>query len=201
MMGVLTRNGLTVAGLAQPIDVITGPAAGEIGQRVFIGPTDPISDIPVTIEFEHHQVHEGETYRAQSAALSAPQQFVIVTGSHANPLYAPHMVVSANIYGGAMRLSLYEGQTGATIGAAVTANNRRRQSANLPTATVSLASGATGTKLLETTMIAAGVMSSDSRSGTEWILKENATYLVSCEEVASYTDSYVTFNWYEDLGL
>lgn len=29
--------------------------------NVQIGPGDPISNIPVVMDFEHHQVHEGET--------------------------------------------------------------------------------------------------------------------------------------------
>lgn len=187
---------------ADTAEISTGAVDGEKGLRVFIGPTDPVSDLPVFVEFEHHQVHEGETYRAQSAALSATQQFVIVTGAHANPIQAPHMIVGAAVYGGAMRLELYEGLSVAgTVGAALTPHNRRRQSTNTPTATISLVTGATGTTLLETTMIAASERTSDNRAGSEWILKPSTSYLVVATEVVAYTDTFVTFSWYEDLGV
>ena len=43
--------------------VITGYFTGEKGLRVFVGPTDPISDMPVFILAEHHHMHEGEMHQ------------------------------------------------------------------------------------------------------------------------------------------
>jgi len=50
-------------------------------------------------------------------------------------------------------------------------------------------------------MIAASERTTDNRAGSEWILKASTTYLVVATEVVAYTDTFVTFSWYEDLGV
>lgn len=48
---------------SQALPIVTGYVTGEKGVRVFIGPTDPISDIPITLDLAHHQLHEGEQHQ------------------------------------------------------------------------------------------------------------------------------------------
>jgi len=55
--GIRTQEVLLHDEDGNPIPVVTGFNTGEKGLRVFIGPTDPISDIPVVMEFGQHQVH------------------------------------------------------------------------------------------------------------------------------------------------
>lgn len=40
------------------------------GLRVLIGPTDVISNMPVFQLYDHHQIHEGETWRWSTWVLS-----------------------------------------------------------------------------------------------------------------------------------
>jgi hypothetical protein len=43
--------------------VAARPISGTKALAVSIGPTDPISDIPVMMPYDHHQLHEGELFR------------------------------------------------------------------------------------------------------------------------------------------
>lgn len=186
--------------------IVTGPFTGEKGLRVYGGPTDPVSDIPVFIDFEHHQVHEGETFRAQSLALSATTMFRFsVPAGYSPTIQAPHLIVSTAVYGGTLRMELFEGFTGIpTPGTALLIRNRNRNYSAPSPATVSIhpvTGTLTGTTLLETTIIAAGERSTDTRAGAEWILKPGTDYLIVATEVAAFTDTFVHFDYYEDKGV
>lgn len=187
-------------------EIMTGPVAGEKGVRVFIGPTDPVSDLPVFVDFEHHQVHEGETFKAQSLALSATTMFRFsVPAGYSPTIRAPHLVLSAEVYSGALKLELFEGFSGTpTPGTALVIRNRNRNVAIPDPATVAIhpvTGTLTGTSLLETHMISAGNGEAKSRQGSEWILKPNTDYLIVATEVSAFTNTFVNFDWYEDTGV
>lgn len=168
--------------------------------NVQIGPGDPISNIPVVMDFEHHQVHEGETYRAQSthAALGTTTvkfSITVPAGKY------PHMIVACDVYNGAAKVLLYAEAT-ATGGTAVTAYNRERNSLNIPGTTIKAGVTSTDGSLIETFYVAAGIRTSGvGRSVSEWVLKAGATYRVDVTGLVANTEAVVGFNFYEDLGV
>jgi hypothetical protein len=79
--------------------------------NVQIGPGDVVSNIPVIIDFDHHQVHEGETYKALGALTTINTntlKFAISVPVFPNPIQGPHMVVMADTYNGSVRVDIYE---------------------------------------------------------------------------------------------
>lgn len=176
------------------------------GLCVNIGPTDPISDIPVVMDFAHHQVHEGETYRIQHS-ITATTTYLIQSPTVANPLHAPHMVVSADVYEGTLKIQIYENPTrGGTFAAGTVLNafNRHRGSANTPNAVIThTPTDLTGGTLLETYYVGTGLntKAAAQRSSSEIVLKSNEDYRVVVTEVVATTESLVEFDWYEDLGV
>ncbi len=171
--------------------------------NVQIGPGDPISNIPVVMDWEHHQVHEGESYAAQYYTASvADTKFAIVVPIYAHGLDAPHLVIEAGIYGGAGQIDVYEGAT-YTGGTLMTAWNRDRNSANVPAMTIySGVTSSDGTLMPWTTLFAsAGKTAQGTRSATEFVLKSNTKYRIDFTELSAATRVVIRFEWYEDLGV
>ena len=185
-------------------DPISGAVTGEKGLRVYIGPTDPISDIPVVMEFGQHQVHEGESHGAGFYTTTvATISFGLTVPVYTNTIQAPHLIFHAQIYEGAGMLSLFEGST-FTGGTPVLDYNRNRNSATVPGMTIK--SGVTvtaaGTRLPYTQFVGASQKTSgESRSLDEIVLKSNTIYTVVFEELSPITRLALHFEWYEDLGV
>lgn len=100
--------------------IVTGFNTGVKGLRVFGGPTDPISDLPVYIDYDHHQIHEGETFRwsvyVSSLASGSNKDIRLVVPNITIPagkptvMYVPHFRFEAvaDSFG---QIFLYEGTT------------------------------------------------------------------------------------------
>ena len=174
--------------------------------NVQIGPGDPISNIPVMIDFGQHQVHEGEAYLSQYVDTSLDTdtvKFQLIVGAYAVAIRAPHFKFSIDIYNGAARFDLYEGGSAISGGAAMTVFNRNRSVA-VPASVMTINSGvtATGTLLLESAFVGSGSRGSGSGSANdEWILKASTTYIAYLTGLAAGTDAILHFEWYEDLGV
>lgn len=184
--------------------IFTGPFTGEKGLRVFIGPTDPISDIPVVMDFGQHQVHEGEAHGWEYySAAPANRNFAIVVPTYADLSRAPHLMIQMQSYGGASMLSIYEGATytGGTV--ATDVFNRNRNSTSVPgLVIVDGVTSADGVKLPYTAIAGAAEKTADGvRANDEVILKSNTTYVVRYEEITATTRIIIHFEWYEDLGV
>lgn len=173
--------------------------------NVQIGPGDVISNIPVVMEFDHHQRHEGETYRVQYVDTGLDTnivKFAFVVPAYSPTINAPHVYITMFIYNGSARLDIYEGAT-YTGGTPVVAYNVNRNSTNTPAVTG--ASGVTstnGTLLPFSFFAGAGSRAGDSsRSSGEFIAKISTTYRVDLTGLSAGTDAIIHFEWYEDLGV
>lgn len=197
-MGYDATNGLYARVEARK-QTPTGPA-----MNVQIGPGDVISNIPIVLDFEHHQVHEGETHRAQDTQASlgtTTVKYAITVPVFASSIQGPHMVVSCDIYNGAAKVLIYESAT-FTGGSAVTAYNRNRNVATVPGTTIKTGVTSTNGTLIETFYVGAGTRTAGlARSMTEWVLKSNTVYRVDVVGLVANTESVVGFNFYEDLGV
>lgn len=205
-LGIINSNGLTVNGVNTPIDIVTGQFTGQIGQRVFIGPTDPVSDIPVFVDFDHHQNHEGEAYQYAyyNASLNGTVDFRLAVPAYATPIRSPHFSIEL-ICDTTASLVIYEAPTLTGNGSAVTTirNRNRIGTPNAPGMAIYTGAtySATGTELARYITIAStkAAISTDS-SKSEWILKPSTEYLVRLT-TGSSSIVMLRMNWYEDLGV
>ena len=187
------------------MNYIIGPNSGETGPRVFIGPTDPISDIPVVMEFTHHQNHEGEMFHFQyvDAALdTSTVKFALVVPTYSNTLYGPHLLLNTYVYNGAARVDIYEGGTysGGSLMSTFCGNRNTTGTAGMQV--YQTVTSTNGTLLPFSFFAGAGTRGGgESRGDNEIILKSNTTYRVDFTGLVAGTDGILHFEWYEDLGV
>lgn len=185
------------------------PNTGVEAITVSIGPTDPISDIPVIIDFDHHQVHEGETHEycnlTATLNLNANKDFRInVPATATSVLGAPHMLVET-ITTQECEAYLYENMT-YTAGNGGTARqsfNRNRLAWAIVAKTVIYETptpASLGTLLWIGLTGSGNKAGSASRSITEHILAPG-DYLYRITSRVNGTKVLVRFEWYEDLGV
>jgi hypothetical protein len=197
---VMGADSATLATVEARKQVPTGNAL-----NVQIGPGDPISNIPVMIDFAHHQTHEGEAFMAQyvdTALDTATVKFGLTTGAGAATTRSPHLAIDCDVYNGAVRIDLYAEAT-FTGGTLIVPANRNRNIA-LPAGRMTVTGGVTSTNgtLVESHFIGAGEKgASNGGSRDEWILKPNTIYRVDLIGLISGTDAILHLNWYEDLGV
>ncbi len=182
----------------------------ELGRlHVAIGPYDPISRIPVVMEFGHHQIHEGETHRwnwygtVNNTTKNVKLVVPVLTATTKTPHFIMEIVSDATAL-----CYLHEGATFSSEGVEDTAvYNCNRNSTTTPGMKVYVAGGtaltvsATGTKLWTGWTIASARASvSTDRDLSEWDLKSNTVYLLQVVTTGN-ANVLIRLNWYEDLGV
>jgi hypothetical protein len=207
-------DGTNTAGVVSP----SSPTAayGGKGLRVIIGPTDPISNLPVTIPYDHHQIHEGEAWHLDSYVLNLASGSsydivftvpnIAITGPLTSAVLAcPHFryVVSANDLA---QVFLYEGPTvTAATGTAGAWINFERNGSYTAKTTILLAPTITGVGTLIDTeyfmSIAEGKSTTSGGSVEEFVLKNNTKYLYRVTSGSNGCDIHTNFFMYEDLGV
>lgn len=193
-----------VANGADVAQVGTGFVTGVKGLNVFMYGSDPVSDLPVFVDYNHHQNHEGEafqyTYPLTSLSNGSTINFRLVVPTYAVLIRAPHLWFEVDVLA-QTTISLYESPT-ATGGNLQTTYCRNRNSSNVPGMTVYSAPSvsANGTLLSQHTVgdstVGAAVATFD-----EWLLKNNTVYLISVLSSAAGNSVGLRLKWYEDLGV
>lgn len=212
-------QGSSAADLAEVISPST-PAnlAGfaQKGLRVIIGPTDPISNIPVMMLYDHHQIHEGESwhwdYAVSNLAAAATYDVVLtvpnitIASGQSAVMMCPHFRYSVEV-NDLCDFFLYEGPTVGAGGTARTPINFERNGAYTPKMTIldAPAITAVGT-LLDRIQFIQGTVGAKSGGGlqtdvNEFVLKNNTKYLVRLTSGAAGLDAFIDLHWYEDLGV
>lgn len=194
-----------VADATNTAAIVTGPFSSVKGLRVYGGPTDPVSDVPVYIDYDHHQNHEGEAfqYAYYNATLNGTVNFQLTVPVYSPAIWSPHMNFEF-ICDSSADLWLFESPTVNVAGSAVTTIRCRNRNVNATPGLV-VRTGSTftadGTELSRYITIASAKtnISSDT-SKSEWILKSNTTYLVRIT-TGSSSRVMLRMNWYEDLGV
>lgn len=202
-------------------DAITGATAGVAARaqtptgnalQVQIGPGDVISTIPVVIEYEHHQVHEGETYsycNLQTSGLNSGSSYDVRVKAPNLPAttQTPHVVFEI-ISDNTAEVYLYEGTTWTSGGTAETnLYNRNRNSANTASTAIYISGGtaltvnAIGTLIYIWYLTTARNGSATDRATNEIDLKANTEYLFRITSRAAGLKFLIRLTWYEDLGV
>lgn len=156
---------------------------------------DKSSSALVSIDFAHHEIHEGDHYFIKNFTIisgSGVLDFLAVTP---NTTKWAHMLVQFSFEAEA-NIVIYEGATTSADGSAVISYNRNRNSAN--TAAVILYTGptvtTTGTQISAYKTGSGKLTGGESRASAELILKQNTKYLIRV------TNDTVSNNWVDYLA-
>jgi hypothetical protein len=107
---VIAIGGADAGGVAVVSARLQTPPVGNVLQ-VQGGVMDVIDGLPVMIDYNQHQVHEGETYYAQHVSLNTnitPYKFGLVVATYAKTIQAPHMVLEVSVYNNAVRVDVLQ---------------------------------------------------------------------------------------------
>lgn len=183
----------------------TGPAL-----QVQIGPGDIISNLPVMIDFEHHQIHEGESWEYWSfgALNSATRDFRISVPTISPSIRGPHLIPEIIMDNTTAQIFFYEGTTWTSGGTDDSAKifNRNRNTGGAPATKVyingatALTPNALGTQFFQGYLFSGKAVSNVERALSEWVLKSNTEYLLRITTVGNGS-VLVRFYWYEDAGV
>ncbi len=176
---------------------------------VQIGPGDPISNVPVTIDFPHHQIHEGESFIFfWTASLNGTKDFRFSVPAFSPTIRAPHIIPEVISTATTTTISLYEDTTWTSGGVESTAKyNRNRNSLAqaalkiYQTGATALTVNAIGTQIYAGYLASSNKVSNSTERGiSEFVLRQNTEYLF---RIVTTSDSTVLFrlDWYEDMGV
>ena len=182
----------------------------ELAPRVNLGDSDSGTSLdpfgaPVFIDFEHHEIHEGDTYDTSYllAVLANAGNLDLLLVTPAAIL--PHVVFSATC-GGDADLLLYEATVTTNDGTPLPRRNKRRDSGKTAQVTSfhtpTVAGGSEGT-LLFSVFLPGGEKNQASggsaSSRSEWILKSSTKYLLRLTNRAGAGKrASINAEWYEE---
>jgi hypothetical protein len=209
-------DGTNTAGVVSPS--VPTAAYGGKGLRVIGGPTDIISNLPVHILYDHHQIHEGEAWHFDNYVLNLASGSsydivftvpnITLTGALTSYVLAcPHLRYEVETNDLAT-VTLYEGPTvTAATGSAGAWINFERNGTYTAKTTILLAPTITGTGTAIDndyfTQAAGGVKTGGGVGGQteEFVLKNNTKYLYRVTSGNNGCDIHSSFFMYEDLGV
>lgn len=196
------------------ITVAARPISGQNTIPVSTGHSDSIGDIPVVMDYGHHQIHEGEKWHwdilISNLASGSSYDIVFtvpnITITSNAVTQCPHLEYDINA-NDLCSFFLYEGPTvTAATGTARTPINFERNGTYTPLLTILDAPTvtATGTQIDAEYFLAAATNQNKptSRGGSpaEFVLKNNTKYLFRATSGATGCDIHIDFVWYEDHG-
>lgn len=206
-VGLVDENGQSYG---VPFAVRSQTPTGKVFQ-VQIGPGDVISNLPVVIEFDHHQIHEGEAWQYTSfgALNTTTRNIRISVPTLAATTRTPHLLPEVICDATTTSILLFEGTTWTAGGTDDSAKiyNRNRNVAGTPntkiyiTGATALTPNADGTQIYQGYTVGANrsAIGSD-RALSEWVLKSNTEYCLRVTTTSNGT-CLIRLNFYEDLGV
>jgi hypothetical protein len=178
--------------------------------HVQIGPGDIISQLPVVIEFDHHQIHEGEAWKWHffGAVNSTTKNVRISVPTLDATTRTPHIIVEVIADNTTCQNSLFEGTTWTANGTDDSARimNRNRNINGSPNTKIYVTGGTALTPNAKGTLLDFGYLFTGKasvnteRSLVEWVLKSNSEYLFEVITTGS-GNVLIKIHFYEDLGV
>lgn len=160
----------------------------------------------ITIDYEHHEIHEGDHFFIEDVQDLAINAVFDVQWTTPNTAEWDHFTFELNCEN-ETEWYIYEGATIALAGTTIPAINNNRNSANTTSATIagisntSVANANLDTAVAAATELAHGIVGSGQNGGLvvrgrEIIMKQNTVYcLRAIANAAGYTNFYI--GWYE----
>jgi len=165
---------------------------------------DESTHAPITIQYDHHEIHDGNSYFVVYSALLNTAALIEVRIATPNTTAWAHMqiMVDSAIAGTA---SLWEGTTKTdNSGNRITPMNRNRNSSNTSGLTICHTPGGSesGTANLTQYLGAAATGGRSTASGQansrgEFVLKQNTAYLIRATSRADNNSMSIILDWYE----
>ena len=163
---------------------------------------DDVDNTLVSIDFPHHEIHEGNHYTADvfdnSVDIAAPKIVRLTTPASLNP----HLITNVSGNGGFL-MEFYENPTVNAAGTGITIHNNDRTSGNTSICTV-FQDTTTQVPNNDGTLLVGGYSGGERKKSTaesgqrqEWILKASEDYLVKVTPDANGTKINVVLAWYE----
>lgn len=195
--------------LAEIAEGVSATAANMIGynyvtKQATVAEIDTVSPSLVTIDFPHHQVHEGEMFRAWKAydnnAIAATNRLYIQVPANCYPHLNVSVAATASVF-----VRFYESANVTASGTAVTSFNADRNKSFTPYAKVYSAPtvNATGygTQFMPSLRVGSGSGSNraggSDRSSQEVVLKASTKYLIVASNRVAGNSFSVNLDWYE----
>ena len=184
-----------------------GSGAGETDEIRIDASTNTIQ----TIEYEHHEIHSGNSYHAEAKAAGGSGTKATITFQTPDTTKYIHAFIHmvSNVEA---QYTMGEGSTvTAASGTTLAALNRNR---NILTATVVISEGTTGgdaagaltqgatvtnfgTMLIDERQIGIGKTGGEDRGDSEWVLKRNTVYALEIESQATASEVSIRIDYYE----
>lgn len=160
---------------------------------------DAVTNAIVTLEYDHHEVHEGDSYVVSGTATLDSGGVLNVLIVTPNTTKWAHLLPIVVVNGGAATIAIYEDATVSAVGSAAEEINRNRNSAN--TAGVVVTTGptvtGTGTQIFTFTIGDGQQTGGEVRGTYEWVLKQNTIYLLRITSLANGNVVNYLLDWYE----
>lgn len=170
---------------------------------------DNLFNATLAIDVAHHEIHEGDAYSLTNtdsvAANNEVVQIYLIAPAVSVPQKRMHLVLNTSGTG-AHTVTVTEGITFSSGGAAAVAVNRRRDSAKTSASqTPKIGSDKSANKITYTggTIIwqqdlgSGKTAGSEGRGTTEWILAPNTEYIFEVASGATSTAIALSATWYE----
>jgi hypothetical protein len=161
---------------------------------------DRTTGAAIALDFAHHEIHEGDAFQASHAediAGTTTYKFLITTPNTKKWIHMFAFFIAE----AEAEVRFNEDPTTPSGGTDLSVLNKNRNSAT-PSGLVALKKGASAVAdgtLLQTIHVGSGKASGgDARSENEWILKQNASYIIAIQNItASANYCTLVLNWYE----
>lgn len=171
-------------------------------QSVWRDAFDGSTHAVLTVDYPHHELHEGNMYSAGTVTDLASGGTVHLMITAPDTTKWVHLLGGVNVEAEST-IKWYENPTSPTGGGTITPRNHNRNSSNTSSAvvvgTVGNLTGTAGDVLLYQSAVGSGRFEGGSeREANEWILKQNEQYIL--EIVNNSTGNSLTsanFVWYE----
>lgn len=167
------------------------------------GQIDDITEAVISVDFEHHELHEGDMFSVWVTSTEGDGDAIEVAIKPPNNTKRFH-AIAEHFGSNAHSFQIIENVTSLAAGTAGTAVNRNRNSSNT-TAALTLKTGTdsgtaltyTGGTNIWTHHMPSGRNATAGRATTEWILKNNVDTVFRLQAEAAATELWLAVIWYE----
>ena len=179
------------------------------GGKVMKVPFDKTTGGLLTIDYAHHEIHDGGSYRASHSAAGGSGTKATVSFKTPDTSKWLHVVIGARSNVEAIYTLGEAATVTASSGSDYAPRNRNRNSTNTSGVSGAGSAGGAGNCTIGATVTGFGTVlevihfgdgkkaGGDARGSAEWILKPNTVYAAEVESQAVTSEVSIDIDWYE----